>query len=259
VPAKKKSGKGSSATSKGNKKAAAGSKAASWFDWGYAGIDEEVKRLKAMRPESDRPRELIITDGEDLYVYWISEQPFCYHAHSVKRTARSGKPYWIHQTCLKPEKCPYCEMAEQEGSPVARSSYYGLYTVIDCREWEDSRGNVHTNERKIFRCFIGRMQSIARIEGKKGSFAGHLVNIMRSGKEYQFLKDNDTDLPEGVSKKEAVDYDYAELFAPQGYEEAMNFLGRAQTPTSDTSIETEDLDEDLVPLLGEDDDEEDED
>lgn len=168
---------------------AATSEQRSWYDTGYAGLKREMDRID----QTNAPNRVWLPVGGKRELVWIDDEPVCIHEHSPKMNGEwknwftCGKDVYDNSVC--------CELFNPSGY---KSYYVGFYTVIDCSEWTDAKGNKHQYEVKLF---PAKMKNIKRLEMRReqrGAFAGKLFSIMRldeksasTGDEFEVLRDAD--------------------------------------------------------------------
>lgn len=83
------------------------------------------------------------------------------------------KGHWF--TC--PEAGSEC--CEEFGSSYKDRYLIVWYTVVDCSEWEDSRGNKHQYYVKLFGAKYGTYEKLSTKKAEEGGFAGKMVRARR--------------------------------------------------------------------------------
>jgi len=163
----------------------------SWYDTGYSGVKKEQERLET----ASGPNRLWIPEGGKKEVVFVDDEPVCIHEHTVK--IDGDWKNWF--TCLKDvhDDIACCQILNPKGY---KPYYIGFYTVIDCTEWTDAKGNKHQYEVKLFPAKLKTLKRLQmrRSDPARGSFAGKLFSIMRvdkkspsSGDEFEILRDAD--------------------------------------------------------------------
>jgi len=165
-----------------------------------------------MRPQDSRLITFLDSNGFFLY-----EHNFCVNG--------SWNNY---RTCLKEfSECPYCDAGN-------RSAYVCAYTIIDHSEWEDKKGNVHKNEKKLYVVKFKVMPKWAR--KKKDECSGDLTyctfklyrdsrDEVATGADITFMKRLTKEQvlrfkPSDQTPEEFLaPYDYLEYFKPRSVDE----------------------------------------
>jgi hypothetical protein len=76
--------------------------------------------------------------------------------------------------------------------------YVGFYTVVDCTEWVDKKGNKYQYEVKLYPAKLKTLKRFQMRKQEKGGFAGKLFSVMRvdekspsCGDEFEVIRDAD--------------------------------------------------------------------
>jgi len=163
----------------------------SWYDTGYTGVRKEQDRVDA----SSGPNRIWIPAGGKKELVFVDDEPVCIHEHNPK--LNGDWKNWL--TCLKDvyDDVACCSILNiNDYKPY----YIGYYTVIDCTEWVDKKGNKYQYELKLFPAKLKTLKRLQmrRADPARGAFAGKLFSIMRvdekspnSGDEFEVIKDAD--------------------------------------------------------------------
>jgi hypothetical protein len=159
----------------------------SWYETGYDGVKKEEDRIAA----SQGPQRLWIPAGTGKDIVFLDDDPTCIHEHNPKMNG-----HWRNwMTCLKGvyDKVVCCERL---GSS---SRYYvGYFTVIDCSEWTDKKGNKYQYEIKLLGAKLKTLKKLRRKRDDRGSLVGCLFSAFREdgrspsvGDEFEFKREVD--------------------------------------------------------------------
>jgi hypothetical protein len=149
-------------------------KAKSWYETGYTGIKRETDRIEQM----SGPNRIWIPAAAKKELVFIDDEPACIHEHNPKMNGEWKN--WF--TCLKPvypDDIACCEILGKNYPAY----YVGFYTVIDCSEWTDKKGNKYQYEVKLFPAKLKTLKRFQLRRQEKGPFAGKLFSVMRVDKE----------------------------------------------------------------------------
>jgi hypothetical protein len=149
-------------------------KSRSWYETGYTGIKRETDRIEQM----SGPNRVWIPAGSKKELVFIDCEPACIHEHNPKMNGEWKN--WF--TCLKPvypDDIACCEILGKNYPAY----YVGFYTVIDCSEWTDKKGNKYQYEVKLFPAKLKTLKRFQLRLQEKGPFAGKLFSVMRVDKE----------------------------------------------------------------------------
>lgn len=162
-------------------------KGRSWYDTGYDGMRKEQDRIDQM----SGPRRMWMPPDTSKEIVFLDDDPFCIYEHNPK-IGGSWKN-WL--TCLKgiSDNPPCCDKLGE------RSRYYvGYYTVVDCSEWKDKKGNVYQYELKLLPAKLKTMKKIKRKKEARGSLVGCMFTTTREdkkspvvGDEFEFKREVD--------------------------------------------------------------------
>lgn len=119
---------------------------------GYGGLkkaEEESKR-------AFQPKRIWLPVGVGKEVIFLDDAPACYWEHALKLPDEKGRlTYNGNQfTCNAPD-CVLCDNNY-------KNYYVGLYTVIDCSEYE-YKGKIYSNQRRLF---AAKMKTLKYLEEK---------------------------------------------------------------------------------------------
>jgi hypothetical protein len=146
----------------------------SWYETGFTGIKREADRIEQM----SGPNRIWIPAGAKKELVFVDDEPACIHEHNPKLNGDWKNWY----TCLKPvypDDVACCAVLGKDYPPY----YVGFFTVIDCTEWTDKKGNKYQYEVKLF---PAKLKTLKRFEIKKkdkGTLTGKLWSVMRVDKE----------------------------------------------------------------------------
>lgn len=159
----------------------------SWLTQGFGGVKGEEERAQSMYG----PRRFWLKPNAKATVIFLDDEPACIHEHNPKI---NGK-YDTYYTCLKdsyPDSVSCCEIL----GPDTRR-YVGYFTIVDCTQWKDTKGNVHQFEVKLL---PARLQSLKYLQSKKddrdGRLKGRVYKVNRTdekqpniGNDWEYDKD----------------------------------------------------------------------
>lgn len=137
----------------------------SWFKVGFnsSAVTSSSDPKSVMKGWSPR-RFWVEADSSKDFIF-VSEDPFCIREHNPKINGSWDN----HLTCLRGtgEDCPACEIMGD------KSAYYvGYYTVIDCSEWVDKKGNKHQYEMRLLPAKTKTLKKFARKKEQRGTLIG---------------------------------------------------------------------------------------
>ena len=146
--------------------------------------------------------------GNTIFRYWMpdgAEQRITFLDGGLSEAGLLDVPrYWEHNLqingswknwfpCVKDEEpCPLCE--------IKAPSLVYAFTIIDHREWEDKKDNVHQHERKLYICKGDTYKRLSKIAAKRDGLAGCTFDVSRIGDKAENVG-NDFDFVEKLSLK----------------------------------------------------------
>lgn len=159
----------------------------SWYKTGFGGIKNEEDRLQS---QYGVPRFWIKKDTATKIVF-LDDEPACIHEHSPK--INGSWKNWF--TCMKdvyPDDAVCCTQLGHDSR-----SYVGYFSVIDCTEWKDTKGNVHNFEVKLFGAKLKTLKLLqAKKEDRENRLAGRIYKVRRTdenspgvGNDFEFDSD----------------------------------------------------------------------
>lgn len=161
----------------------------SWYDTGYSGIKREQDRID----QTFAPQRIWIPAGGKKDLVFVDDEPVGIHEHNPKMNGDWKN--WF--TCGKEvyDEAACCELL----NPSGYDPYYvGFYTVVDCSEWVDKKGNKYQYELKLYPAKIKTLKRFEMRRKEKGSFAGKLFTISRmdgkspaTGDDFEMVRDAD--------------------------------------------------------------------
>lgn len=159
----------------------------SWYDTGFGGMKHEEDRLAAL---SGPQRFWIPSGGNKLFVF-LDDEPCCIYEHNPK--INGSWKNWI--TCLNgvSDDIPCCEILGD------KTKYYvGYFTVIDCSDYTDKKGNKYQYELKLLPAKIKTLKKFRRKKEERGSLVNTLFKATREddkspscGDEFEFQREAD--------------------------------------------------------------------
>lgn len=162
---------------------------ASWYDTGYSGIKREEARID----QTYAPQRIWIPAGGKKDLVFVDDEPVGIHEHNPKMNGDWKN--WF--TCGKDvyDEAACCELL----NPSGYDPYYvGFYTVVDCSEWVDKKGNKYQYELKLFPAKIKTLKRFEMRRKEKGPFAGKLFTVARldgkspaTGDDFEMVRDAD--------------------------------------------------------------------
>ena len=157
----------------------------SWFTTGYDGIDAEKERIARL----SGPNRFWMKEGTKREIVFIDDYPTCIFEHNPKLNGT-----WRNQfTCLQDvnDIVPCCEKL----GPKSRY-YVGYYTIVDCTENKDAKGNKYQYEIKLLPTKLKTLQLVRRKKTDRGSLIGCMFNVHRDsqddancGGEFEFARE----------------------------------------------------------------------
>lgn len=161
----------------------------SWYTQGFGGLKTEEDRMA----QQYGPPRFWIKAGTKTQIVFIDDEPACIHEHSPK--INGSWKNWF--TCLKdsnPEDAACCEILGFD-----TRHYVGYFTIIDCTEWKDQKGNVHNFEIKLL---PAKLKSLKLLQSKKedrdNRLAGRVYRVSRTdgnapgiGNDYEYDREAD--------------------------------------------------------------------
>lgn len=161
----------------------------SWYDTGYSGIKREQERID----QTNSPNRVWIPAGGKRELVFVDDEPVGIHEHNPK--LNGDWKNWF--TCGKDvyDEAACCELLNPSGY---KPYYIGFYTVVDCSEWVDKKGNKYQYELKLFPAKLKTLKRLEMRRKERGPFAGKLFSIMRidgksaaTGDEFEMVRDAD--------------------------------------------------------------------
>ena len=146
--------------------------------------------------------------GNTIFRYWMpdgAEQRITFLDGELSEAGLLDVPrYWEHNLqingswknwfpCVKDEEpCPLCD--------IKAPSLVYAFTIIDHREWEDKKDNVHQHERKLYICKGDTYKRLSKIAAKRDGLTGCTFDVSRIGDKAENVG-NDFDFVEKLSLK----------------------------------------------------------
>lgn len=163
----------------------------SWYNQGFDHAKKENEKMEDRINGLGTLRRLWIPAGESKQLVFLDDQPFLIYEHQAKIDGDFRN--WF--TCLRgiEDECPACE---QLG---VKSRYFvGYFTVINCSEYIDKKGNKHQFEVQLLAAKSKSLKMLEMRSKAKGGLAGKLWNANRTDKKtavcgdvYDYEKDAD--------------------------------------------------------------------
>ena len=98
---------------------------------------------------------------------------FMYYEHNLMLNGKWGNTF----VCTKDmEPCPICEAGD-------RSSFVGVFTVIDHREFKAKDGKIYKDSPRLFVAKKDTIKSLQMLGAKRGGLAGCTFDISRTGEK----------------------------------------------------------------------------
>jgi len=160
----------------------------SWYSNGYEGMKKEEERAA----QANGPQRFWVKPGDTKHIIFVDDEPFTLYEHNPK--INGDWKNWI--TCGQgiSDNVPCCEVL----GPASRY-FIGYYTVIDCSEYMDKKGNKHSYEVKLLGAKMKTLKKFRRKKEDKGSLIGRKYKVTREdgkspsvGDEFEY--DCDADL-----------------------------------------------------------------
>lgn len=146
--------------------------------------------------------------GNTIFRYWMpdgAEQRITFLDGELSEAGLLDVPrYWEHNLqingswknwfpCTKDEEpCPLCD--------IKAPSLVYAFTIIDHREWEDKKDNVHKHERKLYICKGDTYKRLSKQAAKHDGLTGCTFDVGRLGDKAENVG-NDFDFVEKLSLK----------------------------------------------------------
>lgn len=126
------------------------------FKRGYEAARQEIKEQEA-RSEGNKYNlwQLFLTEGDDVRIRFLTEEPLNLHTHTVKRRGK----YVTYRCCG--DECALCDDSEY-------ASFKGAYLVYDYREWEDRKGKKHSGNLRLYLVGTRVLSQLDRLHTKYG-------------------------------------------------------------------------------------------
>jgi len=144
-----------------------------WFQQGYGGIrgEEEALALKY------GPRRFWMPVGSTKNIIFLDDKPACIHEHNP----RMGGNWKNWFTCIRDvyQDDPSC--CETLSGEYPRY-YIGYYTVVNCSEWKDNRGNDRRFEIELYGAKLETLK-LLRAKAEEdwgGSLTGKILKVRRT-------------------------------------------------------------------------------
>lgn len=158
----------------------------SWYDSGFGGINKEETRLAQM----SGPRRLWIPGGATKEFVFVDDEPCCIYEHNPKMNG-SWKNWFTCLADITPDDKPCCDVLG------ANTRYYcGFFTIVDCSEWVDKKGNKYQYEMKLLPAKLKSLKKFRRKKEERGSLVGCLFKAHREddrspsiGDEFEFVRE----------------------------------------------------------------------
>lgn len=161
----------------------------SWYDTGYTGIKREQDRID----NTNTPNRIWIPAGGKRELVFVDDEPVGIHEHNPKMNGEWKNWYTCGKEVYDEAAC--CELLNPSGY---KPYYVGFYTVIDCSEWVDKKGNKYQYELKLFPAKLKTLKRLEMRRKDRGPFAGKLFSIARidsksaaTGDEFEMIRDAD--------------------------------------------------------------------
>lgn len=175
--------------------------------WATQGWEEAEKQVSS----GNYAREFFITDGEEVKIRVLTDEPINIRDHYVK-----GKGWFTCSQGLYDEPCPLCAAGY-------RTTNHSIFQVFDPREYKDKNDVVHKNEVKLWRVGV-KLLRLLKLKAKRyGPLTNYDIDVSRigSGTNTTYSIDVDIDslnkefkLPDGVEL-----YDLLTVLEPKTPEE----------------------------------------
>ena len=158
----------------------------------------------------------------------LDNPEFFFHEHNLK----IGGKYFNFFTCLRDMgTCPLCESGDNP-------SYCVAATIINHNKYEDSKGNVHQNQKQLFVARGKARGKIVRQIEKREDLSLSVFEFYRDnqqntssvGEEIEFLGKLTKDKLASLQPDDAPDdwtepFDYETIFEPKSEEELRKLVG----------------------------------
>lgn len=219
---------------KKEEKSGGGSKKGSWYATGKDGMTKSKQEDEAMKQRREQRKDMpwrfrLDSNEEHVKGTFLDSPKFFFREHNLKIGGKFGNYF----TCLSDyESCPL----DSGDNP----SYVVAGTIIDHREYEDSKGETHKNQKRLFIAKGKARERIVRLLESKGSLEFCVVEFSRgssptecsTGEDIQFVRQLKKDqlkgfIPKGETLKWLEPWDYEKIFAPKPVEELRKMVGMA--------------------------------
>lgn len=161
----------------------------SWYTQGYSGIKNEEDRIA----DKYGPDRFWMKAGNKTQIVFVDDVPACIHEHGAKIND-SWKNWFTCQRDVNPDDVVCCELLGAD-----TRSYVGYFTIVDCTQWKDKKGNIHEFEIKLF---PAKLKTLKLLQGKKEDredrLAGRVYKVQRTddsspgvGNDFEFDRDAD--------------------------------------------------------------------
>lgn len=152
-----------------------------------------------------------------------------YYEHTVYKDGSWNN----HYPCVgEDEICPICQLGTK-----FKPALVAALTIIDHRKWEDAKGAIHKNERKLFVMKMQTIQKLQRIAKKRGGLIGCTFDVSRGGNKsasvgdtFEFVERRTLSTLRKMYKPEVatvIDYSTAIIYVPAS---KLRALGLGNTP-----------------------------
>ena len=199
-----------------------------WCSEGFDEVDKESERQSAPRV----PRRWYLPAEHSGELSFVTDMPFVFKEHNLKLDG-----HWKNWFTCSGRNCPLCKAGND---PYVAA----VWMVVDHGEWEDSEGNQHVDEPRLFVAKTRVASRLKRIREKKKTLRGMRLEVYRSeamaantGDQFDgdgkpatakmiarlkwWPKNQDYDaLPGGAKAK------WKEIFAPKTRDELAEVLGK---------------------------------
>jgi len=155
---------------------------ASWAKSGAAANAEMQKYEKEIAIQQELNKRMWrfwLTDGEEGRITFVDGDIlpdntidyFMYYEHNLMLNGKWGNTF----VCTKDiEPCPLCEAGD-------RSSFVGVFTVIDHREYKSKDGKIFKDVPKLFVAKKDTIKTLQMLGAKRGGLSGCTFDVPRSG------------------------------------------------------------------------------
>lgn len=198
-----------------------------WMIVGEQAQRQAVQQQRSMMMKG-RPPEMWLRDGDEKLVRFRDPGPvvsfFCYSLKINGRFMRITQPE-------EGERDLFLEGGE-------RFSFYAVYEVIDIDGYTSKQdGKVHKNVPRFYVAGSRVYENLSKIAQRKGDLCNYDILISRSGSRaqttYNFLPENDSQMPKALAKLPRLSDKLEEYYAPPDEAEQRMLLGQRQPDNDD--------------------------